>query len=67
MTTQVSHGEIIVGRLRHLLVGVQAAEAQSVNWPKELVRAFVGMSDDQVSAIRVVAHEVQRAAEKFQQ
>lgn len=62
----VNHGEVIVGRLKHLLQGIRAAEAQSFDWPKSLVGSFMRLSDEQLSAIRIVAVEVQKAAEEFQ-
>lgn len=63
---KVNHGEVIVGRLKHLVQGIRAAEAQSFDWPASLLGQFRRLSDDQLSAIRVVASEVQKAAEEFQ-
>lgn len=66
MAGSVNHGDVITGRLKHLLKGVRAAEAQSFDWPKALLGTFMRLSDDQVSALRIVAAEVQKAAEEFQ-
>lgn len=66
MAGQVNHGEVIVGRIKHLVHGIRAAEAQSFDWPKSLLGQFRKLSDDQLSAIRIVASEVQKAAEEFQ-
>lgn len=66
MPGKINHGEVIVGRLKHLVQGIRAAEAQSFDWPAALLGQFRRLSDDQLSAIRIVASEVQKAAEEFQ-
>ena len=61
-----NHNEVVAGRIKYLLTAIRAAEANGVDWPKGLLNEMRKWGDNQISATRVVALEVLRAAEEMQ-
>ncbi len=62
MPQQPDHDEIIAGRLKYLLQAIQAAEANSVDWPVGLVNSFRKWSKDKITVAGIVGKEIEKAA-----
>jgi hypothetical protein len=62
---QVNHGDIVVGRVTFLRQAVKTAEANSVDWPRELLRGFRGMTKQQLEEVKTIGQQVVAAAEEI--